>query len=57
MPENSLVVPERAPVGETLAGLPDGRGESSDAATATLILALNSLAALIADLGAYKPER
>jgi len=57
MPENSLEAPERHLVVGRCRELPGGHGESTDDANATLILAPDSFAAPIADLGAYKFER
>jgi len=45
-----------APVGNALAGGSGGHGESPDDAAATLGLAPDSLAAVVAELDAYKPE-
>ena len=45
-----------APVGGALAGGSGGHGESPDDAAATLGLAPDSLAAVVAELDAYKPE-
>ena len=45
-----------APVGGALAGNSSGHGESPDDAAATLGLAPDSLAAVVAELDAYKPE-
>ena len=45
-----------APVGGALAEVSNGHGESPGAAAATLGLAPDSLAALVAELDAYKPE-
>ena len=45
-----------APVGGALAGLSSGHGKSPDYAAATLGLAPDSLAAVVAELDAYTPE-
>jgi len=45
-----------APVGGALAGHFSGHGESPDHAAATLGLAPDSLAAVVAEVDAYKPE-
>jgi hypothetical protein len=45
-----------APVGGALAGISSGHGESPDYAAATLGLAPDSLAAVVAELDASKPE-
>jgi hypothetical protein len=47
---------QAAPVGSALAGLSSGHGESPGDAAATLSLAPDSLAAVVAELDAYKPE-
>jgi uncharacterized protein len=45
-----------SPAGSALAGLSSGQEENPDRAAATLCLAPNSLAAVVAELDAYKPE-
>lgn len=45
-----------APVGSALAKVSSGHGESPGNVMAALGLALDSLAAVVAELGAYKPE-